>query len=102
MVGAAAVGGNVEGLGVVQHLEDVTRGWGGDDGGGDDLVHCFVVAGVAGVVEETGAAAVDVWEGVSRGLMMEVGGDHTAREKGHADAFLLCNTLQCADQVCTF
>lgn len=65
MVGAAAVGGDVQRFGVVQHLEDVVGWGGGDDGGGDYLVHCFVVAGVAGVVEETGAAAVDVWDGVS-------------------------------------
>ena len=51
---------DVEGFVVVEHLEDVGGRRGGDDGGGDDLVHCFVVAGVGGVVEETGGADVDV------------------------------------------
>lgn len=54
------VGGDVEGFVGVEELEDV--GWRGDvdDGGGDDLVHGFVVGGVRGVVQEAGAAAGDV------------------------------------------
>lgn len=59
--GFLAVGRDVEGLVVVEHFEDVGGWWGGDDGRGDDLVHGFVVAGMGGVVDEAGAAAVDVW-----------------------------------------
>lgn len=59
MVAAVAVGRDVEGLVVVQQLEDIRGGRGVDDGGGDELVHGFVVRGLGGVVHEAGAAAVD-------------------------------------------
>lgn len=59
--GLLAVGGHVERFVVVQHFEDVGRGRRGYDGGGDYLVHGFVVAGVTGVVDESGAAAINVW-----------------------------------------
>ena len=65
---ARAVGGDVERFVVVEELEDVA-GWGGvDDGGGDELVHCFVVGWVGRVVHEARAAGV-----------------HCAAEEGHAD-----------------
>lgn len=43
MGAAVPVDGYVEGFVVVQEFEDVGWWWGVDDGGGDDLVHCFVV-----------------------------------------------------------
>lgn len=56
---ARAVGGDVERLVVVEELEDVA-GWRRvDDGGGDELVHGFVVGRVGGVVHEARAARVD-------------------------------------------
>ena len=42
-------------LGGGQEFEDDGRGRGVDDGGGDDLVHGFVVGGFGGVVDEAGA-----------------------------------------------
>ena len=65
---ARAVGGDVERFVVVEELEDVAGRWGVDDGGGDELVHCFVVGGVGRVVHEACAAGV-----------------HCAAEEGHAD-----------------
>ena len=75
-----AVGGHVEGPVVVQHLDDVGGGRGVDDGGGDELVHCFVVGGLAGVVHEAGAAAVDA-----------------AREEGDAHGLVVGDALEGAD-----
>lgn len=47
-----AVGGDVEGFRVaVEQFDDVGGGWGVYDGGGDELVHCFVVGGLGGVVD---------------------------------------------------
>lgn len=46
-----AVLGNVKKLVVVEHLHEVIARGRGDDGGGDELVHCFVVLGVGGVVD---------------------------------------------------
>ena len=80
-----AVGRHVERLVVVQELEDVGGGRGVDDGGGDELVHGFVVGGVGGVVDEAGAAAVD-----------------GAGEEGHADGFLVGDSLEGADEVGAF
>ena len=77
-----AVGGDVEGLVVVQHFENVGGGRGVDDGGGDELVHCLVVRRLAGVVDEARAAAVGA-----------------AGEEGHADGFLVGDALEGADQV---
>ena len=59
--GAVAVGGDVEGFVGVEQFEDVGGRRDVDDGGGDDLVHCFVVGGVGGVVQDAGAGAVDVY-----------------------------------------
>lgn len=56
---ASAVRGDVQRFVVVEELEDVAGGWGVDDGGGDQLVHGFVVGGVGGIVDETRAAGVD-------------------------------------------
>jgi len=47
----------------VEHFENQRGRRNIDDGGADDLVHCFVVGGAAGVVEEAGATAVDVCVG---------------------------------------
>ena len=80
-----AVQGDVEGFVVVEELEDVGGGRGADDGGGDELVHCFVVGGVGGVVEDAGAAD---------------GG--AAAEEGHADAAAVGDGLESADQVGAF
>jgi len=60
-----SVGGGVT-IGV-QHAEDVLGGRSVHNGRGDNLVHCFVVRGVGGVVDETSAAAI-----------------HGAGEEGHA------------------
>lgn len=57
--GAVAVGGDVELFVVVQHAEDVAGRGRVDDGGGDELVHRFVVRGMRWVVDEAGATAVD-------------------------------------------
>ena len=75
-----AVGGDVEGLVVVQQFDEVGGRGAVDDGGGDELVHCFVVRGFGRVVHEACAAAVD-----------------GAGEEGHADGFLVGDALQCAD-----
>lgn len=64
----------------MQHLEDVGWGRGVHNGGGDDLVHGFVVRGLGGVVHEAGTAAVD-----------------GAGEEGHADGFLVGYALEGAD-----
>lgn len=75
-----AVGRDVEWFVVVEELKNVGCGRGVDDGGGDDLVHCFVVGGFGWVVNEAGAAAVD-----------------GAREEGHAEGFLVRDALKGAD-----
>ena len=76
-----AVLGQVEGfLGGGEEFQDVGRGWCVDDGGGDELVHCFVVGGFGGVVDEAGAGDVD-----------------GAREEGHAEGFLVGDGLEGAD-----
>ena len=82
MVAAVAVRRDVEGLVVVQELEHVGGGWGVDDGGGDELVHGFVVGGLGGVVHEAGATAVD-----------------GAGEEGHAQGFLVRDALEGANEV---
>lgn len=47
-----AVGGDVERFGVaVEEFDDVGGGWGVYDGRGDELVHCFVVGWLGGVVD---------------------------------------------------
>ena len=66
----------------MEEFEEVGGGWGVDDGGGDELVHCFVVGGVGGVVQEAGAAAVD-----------------GAGEEGDAEGFLVGDALEGADEV---
>ena len=72
---------DVEGfLGGVEHFEDVGRGRRVDDGGGDELVHCFVVGGCGGVVDDAGAAAVD-----------------GAAKESHADGFLVGDALESAN-----
>lgn len=58
--GFVAVDRNIEEAVVVEHFEDVVSCWLGDDGGGDDLVHRFVVGGVGWVVDETCTGAVDI------------------------------------------
>lgn len=85
MRAAVAVGGDVEGLVVVEEFEDV--GWGRDvdDGGRDDLVHGLVVGGFGWVVDESRATAID-----------------GAGEEGHADGFLVGDALEGADEVCAF
>lgn len=81
-----AIGRDVEGFGVaVEEFDDVGRGWGVYDRGGDELVHCFMVGGLGGVVDEAGAADVD-----------------GAGEEGHAEGFLVGDTLEGADEVCAF
>lgn len=55
--------GDVERFVVVEEFEDVGGGRGRHNGGGDDLVHCFVVGVAVGVVEEAGAADVEVCVG---------------------------------------
>lgn len=72
-------------VGGLEHFEDVGGGRGVDDGGGDELVHCFVVGGFGGVVDEAGAAAVD-----------------GAGEEGHAEGLLEGDTLEGADEVGAF
>ena len=67
-----AVGRDVERFVVVEELEDVAGRWGVDDGGGDELVHCFVVGGVGRVVHKACTAGV-----------------HGAAEEGHADGATL-------------
>lgn len=76
------VGGEVEGFVAVEQLEHVAGGGRVHDGGGDQLVHGFVVGGVGGVVHEAGAAAGD-----------------GAGEEGHADGFLVRDALEGADEV---
>lgn len=80
-----AVSGDVEWFVIVEELEDVGGERGVDDGGGDDLVHCFVVGGFGGVVDEASAAAVD-----------------GAGEEGHAEGFLVRDALEGANQVGSF
>lgn len=53
------IGGDVEGFIIMEEFQNVSGGWRVDDGGGDELVHCFMVVGFAGVVNEAGAADVD-------------------------------------------
>ncbi len=69
----------------MEQLEDVRGGRRVDNGGGDELVHCFVVGGVGGVVDEAGAAAVD-----------------GTGEEGHAQRFLVGDLLQGAEEVGAF
>ena len=47
----------------MEHFEDQRGRRNIDDGGGDDLVHGFMVSRAAGVMEEAGAAAVNVCVG---------------------------------------
>ena len=68
--------GNEELFVVVQEFDDVVGCGGVDDGGADELVHGFVVAGFAGVVDE--ACAADV---------------HAAGEEGHAERFVVRDAL---------
>ena len=83
-----AVHGDIQwfvGVGGLEHFEDVV-GWGRlHDGGGDELVHCFVVGGFGGIVDEAGAAAVD-----------------GAGEECHADGSLARDALEGADEVGAF
>lgn len=60
----------------MEHADNVGGGWVVDDGGGNDLVHCFVVCGVRWVVDHACAAAVD-----------------GAGEERHADAALVGDVL---------
>ena len=71
---------SVRTVGRLEEFEDVVGRRGVDDGSGDDLVHCLVVAGLCGVVDETGAAAVN-----------------GAGEEGHAKGFLVGDALEGAD-----
>lgn len=80
-----SVGGDVEGFVVVEEFEDVRGGRGVDDGRRDELVHCFVVGRVGGVVDEAGPAAGDA-----------------AGEEGHAEGFLVGDALEGADEVGAF
>lgn len=75
-----AIGRHVERFVVVEEFEDVRGGRGVDDRGGDKLVHGFVVRGFGGVVYEAGAAA-----------------GNRAGEEGHAEGFLVGDTLESAD-----
>ena len=70
---------------VVQEFDDVGGCRSVDDAGGDELVHCFVVGGVGGVVDETRAADVDA-----------------AAEEGHAEGFVVRDALEGADHVGAF
>ncbi len=58
----------------MQEFEDVRGGGDVDDGRGDDLVHCFVVGWVRGVVKEAGAAGGDVCFLGGKGLAGGCGG----------------------------
>lgn len=58
--GFVAVDGDVKEAVVVEHFEDVVSCRLGDDGGGDNLVHGFVVGRVCWVVHETCTGAVDI------------------------------------------
>jgi hypothetical protein len=49
----------------VEHLEDVVRWRAGDNRGGYNLIHRFVIVGVSWVMDEAGAAAVDACETIS-------------------------------------
>lgn len=80
-----AVGGDVELLIVVKHADDVGGRRRVDDGGGDELVHGFVVGGFGGVVDEAGAADVDA-----------------AGEEGHAEGFVVRDALEGAEDVGSF
>lgn len=73
---------DVEGFVVVEEFDHVGGLRRVDDGGGDELVHCFVVGGVGGVVDEAGAADVDA-----------------AGEEGHAHGFVVGDALEGADDV---
>lgn len=79
------VGGDVEGFLAVEEAHDVGGERGVDDGRGDELVHCLVVGGVRGVVDEAGAAGVDA-----------------AGEEGHAHGFVVGDALKGADEVGAF
>ena len=82
---ALAVDGDVERLVVVEHLEHVAV-WGRvDNGTGDELVHCLVVRGVGGVVDETCATCVD-----------------GTGEEGKSDGALVGDSLKGTDEVGTF
>ena len=72
----------VQGLVIVEELEHVGRRAGVDDAGGDELIHCLMIGGLGRVVDEAGAAAVD-----------------GAREKCHANGFLVRYTLEGTDEV---
>lgn len=76
---------DVERFAGVQQFED--DGWSGgvDDGGGDELVHGFVVGGFGGVVDEAGAAGVDA-----------------AGEERHAQGFVVRDALEGAEDVGAF
>ena len=67
-------------LGRVEEFEHVGGGRRVDYARGNELVHCFVVRGLGGVVDETGTADVD-----------------GAGEEGHAEGFLVGDLLEGAD-----
>lgn len=69
----------------MEKTEDVAGSRSVDDGRSDDLVHCFVVLGVGGVVDQTGAGAMDC-----------------AREEGHAEGLVVGYPLEGTDQVSAF
>lgn len=76
---------DVQGFVGVQEFDDI--GWSGcvDDARGDELIHGLVVVEFRGVVHEAGAAGV-----------------YTAREKGHAERFVVGDALEGSNEVGAF
>lgn len=77
---SGSIGRDVEWFVVVEELEDVAVWWGCDDGGGDELIHCFMVRRMGGIVEETGAGCVS-----------------SARQEGETDGTVVGDSLESAD-----
>jgi len=73
---------DIEWFVVVEQFEDVGGSGRVDDGGRDELVHCFVVGGFGGVVHEACATDVDA-----------------AGQEGHAEGFVVGDALERAEDV---
>jgi len=80
-----AIGRDIERSIAVKQFKDVIGWWCGDDRGGDELVHCFVVLGMGGVVNDAGAAGVNC-----------------TREEGESYVTVVGDALEGADEVGPF
>lgn len=81
-----AVERDVEGLLLLlEKFEDVGGGWCVDNTGADELIHCFVIGGVGGIVDEAGAARVDA-----------------SAKESHADAAIVGDALKGTDKIGAF